>query len=330
MSDFVTRLAERAMGTVPVVRPVVAPKFAPGPPDRPTGPFPAIGGSPEEQNLAGTQQTEQPPPTQGVSGLVPDHATREATPEPVPGPSRPAVVPDKKDRRDVGSLVQPEPPGPIDAVIESRSYGDARPPAPGTAREGFGVGLTRSEEPPSARPRVVTGGRSRDPVRTVADDGQPPGEGFEAPYRAERASARRGAREEIRRPKPERPSYVPPAPEDVHVRQPAPLSAAKSGPTATPPPRLEDGPGGEQTAVPTVVPRTIHQVTGREGGSSRRETCLPEPEPPAPTIRVSIGRIEVRAVTPPPAAPPRKGRAVRQAPSPSLDEYLKQRGGGRR
>jgi len=313
MADFLSRLAERTLGTAPVVRPVIAPKFAPGPPDHAT------------REDAGNA----PPRAPEIAG-APLLPTGPATPEPVPGPSRPAVVPDKKDRRDVGSLVQPKPPGPIDAVIESRNYGDARPPAPGTAREGFGVGLTRSEEPPSARPRVVTGGRSRDPVRTVADDGQPPGEGFEAPYRAERAPARRGAREEIRRPKPERPSYVPPAPEDVHVRQPAPLSAAKSGPTATPPPRLEDGPGGEQTTVPTVVPRTIRQVTGREGGSSRRETRLPEPEPPAPTIKVSIGRIEVRAVTPPPAAPPRKERAVRQASSPSLDEYLKQRGGGRR
>jgi hypothetical protein len=42
-----------------------------------------------------------------------------------------------------------------------------------------------------------------------------------------------------------------------------------------------------------------------------------------PTIRVSIGRVEVRAIMPPAAAPP---QPVRTAPSgPSLAAYLRQR-----
>jgi hypothetical protein len=47
-----------------------------------------------------------------------------------------------------------------------------------------------------------------------------------------------------------------------------------------------------------------------------------------PVIRVTIGRVEVRAVTtgaPPTAAP----RPERPAASPSLEEYLKGRNGGR-
>ena len=49
---------------------------------------------------------------------------------------------------------------------------------------------------------------------------------------------------------------------------------------------------------------------------------------PAPTIQVTIGRIEVRA-TPPPAPPPQRQRSA--SPVMSLDEYLRQRarGGGR-
>jgi hypothetical protein len=47
-----------------------------------------------------------------------------------------------------------------------------------------------------------------------------------------------------------------------------------------------------------------------------------------PTIKVTIGRIEVRAVTPPPVPAPRQ-RKKTQA-SLSLDDYLKQRAGGRR
>jgi hypothetical protein len=49
------------------------------------------------------------------------------------------------------------------------------------------------------------------------------------------------------------------------------------------------------------------------------------PDPPTPTIRVSIGRVEVRAVTPP--APSRK--PTRPAPRMSLDEYLRSQNGGR-
>lgn len=51
--------------------------------------------------------------------------------------------------------------------------------------------------------------------------------------------------------------------------------------------------------------------------------------PPAPTIRVNIGRIEVRAITSPAVviSPPTRKRAN---PPMSLDEYLKQRNGGER
>lgn len=49
--------------------------------------------------------------------------------------------------------------------------------------------------------------------------------------------------------------------------------------------------------------------------------------PSAPIIRVNIGRIEVRAVTP--AAPPAHPKRPRAGPMLSLEDYLKQRGGQR-
>jgi hypothetical protein len=48
----------------------------------------------------------------------------------------------------------------------------------------------------------------------------------------------------------------------------------------------------------------------------------------APQIRVTIGRIEVRAANPPPAAP--RKAAARQGPVVSLEDYLKRRQGGSR
>jgi hypothetical protein len=52
----------------------------------------------------------------------------------------------------------------------------------------------------------------------------------------------------------------------------------------------------------------------------------PEAAAPTPTIQVTIGRIEVRATT-----PVRPTRTERSTPSVmSLDDYLRQRDGGRR
>lgn len=62
-----------------------------------------------------------------------------------------------------------------------------------------------------------------------------------------------------------------------------------------------------------------------------------EPRPSTPTIRVSIGRVEVRATTPPAPPEPRRklseaksrvSGSARPGPTLSLDDYLKQRNGG--
>jgi len=81
-----------------------------------------------------------------------------------------------------------------------------------------------------------------------------------------------------------------------------------------PVPRIE--PSGEPQA-PRVVPRPELRMPewGRDAA------------PPAPTIQVTIGRIEIRAM-PSPTAPARgKGPA---APRLSLEDYLRLRGGGAR
>ncbi len=64
-------------------------------------------------------------------------------------------------------------------------------------------------------------------------------------------------------------------------------------------------------------PRRFHSqnVTTHDSSSS------------TPTIQVTIGRIEVRAITPP-VAPPQRPR--KPSPALSLDDYLKQRNGGQR
>jgi hypothetical protein len=56
----------------------------------------------------------------------------------------------------------------------------------------------------------------------------------------------------------------------------------------------------------------------------------PAAPPQPPTIQVTIGKVEIRAVTPPPAAAPQRSAERRAAARLSLDEYLRQRNEGRR
>lgn len=89
-----------------------------------------------------------------------------------------------------------------------------------------------------------------------------------------------------------------------------------------------------------VTPRILGDSTGRgvyaadsrsmkhaaDRTASRREN--ENDSASAPTIRVTIGRIEVRAVHTPP--PPQSKRATMPAPQVSLEDYLRKRNGGSR
>lgn len=67
------------------------------------------------------------------------------------------------------------------------------------------------------------------------------------------------------------------------------------------------------------------QITAFEESPKQRQFMPVEPPEAAPTIHVTIGRVEVRA-TPPPSPPQKEKRS--RAPVMSLDEYLRQRSQG--
>ena len=82
----------------------------------------------------------------------------------------------------------------------------------------------------------------------------------------------------------------------------------------------------QPAAVP--VPYPTQRAAPATGSATAREANLNPPmeEPPAPVINVTIGRVEVRAVS----ASAGKPRIEPARPKPlSLDAYLKQRGGDR-
>jgi hypothetical protein len=78
-------------------------------------------------------------------------------------------------------------------------------------------------------------------------------------------------------------------------------------------------------STPTARATTLPAQAGQAAPPSREADAQAPPQPP--TIEVTIGRIEVRAVTPPPApAPPPQRQAP---PKMSLDDYLRAQSGGR-
>jgi hypothetical protein len=86
-------------------------------------------------------------------------------------------------------------------------------------------------------------------------------------------------------------------------------------------------PGGDpgRSERPLLVPALVRLMERPADPKTMGEGICPE----APAIRVTIGRIEVRAVIPPPPPLPRPASAVNR-PKLSLEEYLNQRQAGTR
>jgi len=110
-------------------------------------------------------------------------------------------------------------------------------------------------------------------------------------------------------------------------------------PTSLP---IQDAPPATQTtgdAPSSVIPSIPATVGARPAVAPHVESvtpvtpATPTVSPPvsqsAPTIRVTIGRIDVRAVMPP-APPAPRSRPSRPGPTLSLEDYLQQRREGRR
>jgi hypothetical protein len=84
------------------------------------------------------------------------------------------------------------------------------------------------------------------------------------------------------------------------------------------------------TPAPRVAANDSSGTSSKIEPTGRRELVnRAEPGPEAPTIRVTIGRVEVRAIVPP-ALPVARTSPARSGSAPSLEDYLKRRDGDRR
>jgi hypothetical protein len=181
---------------------------------------------------------------------------------------------------------------------------------------------SRFEPPPVEELEVPPGLEPSVPAQRVDGPVSEPVAGSETSGQSPPAQAAGGSRDSAdaaATPPPARPAR-PPAPREAarpetNVRE---ASSARDRPVGRQPGdvvRPEREP--EQPAVRTQLRRRAARPT------SAPETHVSEP----PAVQVTIDRIEVRAVAPP---PPRPGANPRRPAPLSLDEYLEQRRSGRR
>ncbi len=294
MSDFISRLVDRAQGHGAIVQPVVRPLFSEGP----ALTEPALEASAIEP-----------------ASVRPFIAARPGSP--AAESSRAAAI-----RDDVA---------PRSAAIEDHlapaasNVAAATPPravhaAWGVPAAAFSAGagtLTRvaiqppsAAEPPTRDPPSPSDGAEAHPAARETAAGPPVRAGFE-PARAHTAR-----------------TDAAPAPADLDAFRTADLEVALpvTGPQPPPPPRMGQ-PRAEPVPPPTVGDSTRSLLAAaliRPDPAVRPAAARPSVPEPVPTVRVSIGRIDVRAEAPPPtptviAARPPSGFV-------SLDEYLR-RGG---
>jgi hypothetical protein len=112
-------------------------------------------------------------------------------------------------------------------------------------------------------------------------------------------------------------------------RAPAP-TAARGGagePPAAAPPAAPRGDRRRPQRLITQRRVAVARATDDARAAARTRLVRTGPQAP-PTVHVTIGRLEVRASSPP--AAPRPRAVAPQAPKLGLDEYLRARSGGAR
>lgn len=289
-------------------------------------------------------------------------AAREDAPPPLepagpPGPPSPPSHPDQADGSG-GTRLGHEPPeaGPSTIVVDvSPAPPDRRAPTSAESVESRGsdLGPPRAEPPVRLRPApIASSGDGRSEARIGEEEGRVEEQGrshvgnHASPVPSEDSGAAEGEAP--------RPGRVPPSPLVTRDRseasspgdrsEAAPAGSRGGAVTAPPgdpglgpaPAARTRPPGGgdpgsertdQQTAAASPPARLIRPVEVAQAPPRRAEEPRPSREAGPPPVRVTIGRVDVRAVSPGPPRPVR--RAEPRRPALSLDDYLERRNRGR-
>jgi hypothetical protein len=332
MSDFFTRLVDRARGRGPAVRPLVAPLFAP---DREVA-GKSTGGKQLQMNGRGAAQIS--------GGSAPPEMLVEKSPVNLAHGSDSVKSPADLDGSiTAGTLSQTIPMAheqsqqaiPVGhkqneqahnqseqaARVARNQHEDAREPESFAART-----IQRKDGTPAAleprNPERLTRGElaqvqnnvvavSDDPGVTSTDAPESPESGL-VPLPGGKRQVFTAVRHFVHAQEPRRS-------DQLLIKEQVLTSQTEAYPGS--------GGGTSSALSPGMLPRTVISQEGAASTLSGVRVPASEGALTAPTIRVTIGRIEVRALTEP--SPPVK-RAASQVPRVSLDEYLKQQPGDRK
>lgn len=335
MADYLTRLVERTLGLSPTVRPEIPPTFVP------KTDHPLVWGSAGEPGMETDPAGSLPPTSDRTVSRAGDHSRR---PEPVPRPdpperegSAPLTRQNKANERELPPTTEDRTHKTVELPARTARPLETKDAGEGAATEHH---LTsESDEPsrdqeeirqkPAASGTAPSAQAGREPERPA---GPPEPEAYLAEHSGEldvspprgemrtsnarvRAVPREDATGSVRRKRPVREQSQPPisrtAPQEEERDAASESSAGSEQPS-------EPSPVGGAPLVSADGPRTA-PPTGPIAVTNQREATG---DASSPTIRVSIGRVEVRAITTEPAQ-----RLPEEKPEPtlSLDDYLRQR-----
>jgi hypothetical protein len=358
MADFLTRLAERTLGIVPVVQPLIAPEFASDPiPNVPDPGWTTEASSSDDPTDApptdaATGRSEltvvEPPGIPGdVASVAPEPGEQEAEVASPPGarrssPPKPRPVEDIPDRISThpaegeGAVDPRTIPPSVARRLETRAPGapaDLSPRSVVDASRGERVtpeSVSRAARVETTEEMLETEDNAREGPEEVtkalpqSQEHPPP----TTPSHAGRTTSRAARATQITTVVPAKPARRPDQPEEpAHA---ATRAEEPERPPSLPPGTTQDeresGPRVEASPPAPATPNRIlvRPVTGPSDIHQDADTHQPPQSTPSePIIRVNIGRVEVRAAEPP----------LQQTAKParlSLDDYLRSRSKGRR
>ena len=299
MSDFLTRLADRALGRAAPIDPLIRSRYA-------------SGQELEAYDEVATPRGGRAPQgrREAVRALVATESTK---------PPGPAAV-----RGARATARYQSPPAIIPAVDGPRARPGAAPPQAAAA------------SPPAAPalPGATVPLRTAAPLPIVA----PLPDTAPRPDAVPRTPARRTPGVDDRRP-PQRPQSQAAPPGDEPGGRPAPPAAADVSSAAAPAATAAETPAvlgnarsaaraesrrAELLGASARATQTVRETLAPTAALERSRAIRPVVSEEQPPVHVTIGRVEVRApaAAPPPAAAPTPTR-----PALSLDDYLRTRGG---
>lgn len=331
MTDLFTTLAQRALLLAPATRPLLPPLFARGADAVGNGPVPGGGLiSPTARPIPEIQPGPWPEPGASTPGIGPASRPDSGPPENPVNITNPAVLPlsfetqhGSQHKAGPSPAATRRPGGDLTTAGENRLEPGKEMPKT-YPPEAAAVAMTRTMDTEASATSLPAGDRQAalpirltgstvtevaawQEVRPIGGISLTPGSTAGAPQQPARPAG---------------PVINSPTNQSIPPGVMAGIPPASES-------SLSDGAIIRPDARP-ALPQQARPGADVPGEPAGRRRAAPEPSAAAPGVRVSIGRVEVRAVFTP-AAPPLQGvKETPARPSLALSDYLKQRDGGSR